>query len=326
MDEFRSRLASHEKLADRMAFSRETLERVRTAAAGYTTCSRPELCVYAAGSLGRLETGQISDLDVFLFADRTDREQGKRSLTRLEEIMALAELVQINAELKLPAFSGDGEFFKVHEVTDLVAGTGTANDDSENLFTTRLLLLLESKCIANDTLYSSATEQIVQMYFRDGKGRSDYRPLFLLNDILRYWRTLCLNYERTRLDPHKPWWKKNLNLKFSRKLTVFSTVLAILADQIDTFEKFAVISSMTPMERLAYAMDRLGETTLLPEFTKFLDNYEEFLAAKSHAELEVLEPGMAAHYRQSAQEFDDFIHAAFASSRLDRQLVRYLLI
>lgn len=326
MDHFRTTLAAHDRLADRMAFSRGLLERVRKAAATHSTCSRPELCVYAAGSLGRLETGQISDLDVFLFADRDPRGAGQRSLTRLEEIMALSELIQVNAELTLPPFSGDGEYFKIHEVSDLVAGTGTATDDSENLFTTRLLLLLESKCLANDALYAQATKRIVEMYFRDGKGKADYRPLFLLNDILRYWRTLCLNYERTRSDPKKPWWKKNLNLKFSRKLTVFSSVLAILVDHVDTYETFAPVAALTPMERLADGLDKLGDMALADAFGRFLDNYEEFLAAKSHAELEQLDAPMAAHFHKTAQDFDEFLHAMFASPRLNRQLVRYLVI
>lgn len=186
MTGFRTALKNHTGLSKRMAFSLVQLERVRQAIAAQTNCSRPEICVHVTGSLGRLETGQISDLDVFLFADRPSKKESERSLTRLEEIVALSEIVQVNNELKLPAFSGDGEYFKIHEVSHLLSGTGTATDDSENLFTTRLLLLLESKCLANDTLYASATEQIIEMYLRDGKGRNDYRPLFLMNDILRY--------------------------------------------------------------------------------------------------------------------------------------------
>ena len=216
MDFFKAALANHIGLSKRMQYSRSLLERVRLAVSAKTNCSRPEVCIYAAGSLGRLETGKISDLDVFLFADSPGRPAGAKSITKLQEIVVISELIQVNSELGLPTFSGDGEYLKIHEVDQLLAGTGTSIDDSENLFTTRLLLLLESKCIANDTLYRRATEQVLEMYIRDGKGREDYRPLFLMNDILRYWRTLCLNYERTRHDPSKPWWKKNLNLKFSR--------------------------------------------------------------------------------------------------------------
>ena len=265
-------------------------------------------------------------MDVFLFADNPNRSPEQRSLTRLEEIQALSEIIQVNSELKLPAFSGDGEYFKIHEVSKLLAGTGTSTDDSENLFTTRLLLLLESKCLANDELYESAARKIVEMYIRDSTGREDYRPLFLLNDILRYWRTICLNYERTRHDTSKPWWKKNLNLKFSRKLTVFSTVLAILIEHVDTYETFAPFAEMTPMERLAHSLDTLADPALLPHFKTFLDNYEECLAAKSHAELEQIRPDAAQHFRATAQQFDDFLHMVFASSKLNQRLVRSLII
>lgn len=326
MDTFRGAVASHVNLSKRMRYSRGLLQRVRLAVSAQTNCSKPEICIYAAGSLGRLETGQISDLDVFLFADRPGREPGTKSVTRLQEIEVLSELIHVNSELGLPTFSGDGEYLKIHEVKQLLAGTGTSTDDSENLFTTRLLLLLESKCIANDSLYHKATELVLEMYIRDGKGREDYRPLFLMNDILRYWRTLCLNYERTRHDPNKPWWKKNLNLKFSRKLTVFSSVLGILTAQVDNYAKFAPLSEMTPMERLAFSLDKLADPALLPQFLVFLDNYEEFLAAKSHAELERLSSADSEHFRVTAQHFDDFLHSVFESEKLDRKLVRYLVI
>jgi len=326
LHEYRRALSAHVGLSKRMTFSRGQLARVREAIAAQTTCSRKEICIYVAGSLGRLETGQISDLDVFLFADKPHKPLEQRTLTRLEEIQALSEIIQVNSELKLPPFSGDGEYFKIHEVSKLLAGTGTATDDSENLFTTRLLLLLESKCLANDALYRSAAKQIVEMYIRDGTGREDYRPLFLLNDILRYWRTICLNYERTRHDSSKPWWKKNLNLKFSRKLTVFSTVLAILIEHVDTFDKFAPFTEMTPMERLAHSLDTLADPSFLQQFELFLENYEEFLAAKSHSELEQIRPDAAQHFRATAQQFDDFLHLVFASPKLNPALVRYLII
>ena len=326
MNAYSNALSSHEGLSKRMKFSNNQLELVRKAIAKRTICSRKDICIYVAGSLGRLETGEISDLDVFLFADAPNKPPEQKTLTRIEEIQILSEIIQVNSELNLPPFSSDGEYFKIHEVSKLLAGTGTATDDSENLFTTRLLLLLESKCLTNDDLYKSAAKKIVEMYIRDGTGRKDYRPLFLLNDILRYWRTICLNYERTRHDPSKPWWKKNLNLKFSRKLTVFSTVLAILIEHVDTFEKFALFTGMTPMERLAHSLDKLDDESFLKQFEKFLNNYEEFLAAKSHAKLEQILPEAAQHFKDTAQQFDDFLHLVFSSQKLNSDLVRYLII
>jgi hypothetical protein len=165
------------------------------------------------------------------------------------------------------------------------------------------------------------------MYFRDGRGRKGYRPLFLLNDILRYWRTLCINYERSRNDISKPWWKVNLNLKFPRKLTVFSTVLATISSPLAAEAAFRRIAQMTPMERLAFALDEMGDDSLLAGFNVVLSNYEDFLAAKSHQELEGAEkPALVAEFSQKAEYFNGFLHQALASRKLDQALVRYVLI
>jgi hypothetical protein len=227
--------------------------------------------------------------------------------------------------LELPAFSGDGRFLKVHELHDLIKATGDSRDDSENLFTARLLLLLESQPLSNDGLYQQALQKVLENYFRDGKGRRDFRPLFLMNDILRYWRTLCLNYERDRA-LEKPWWKKNLNLKFSRKLTVFSTVLSIVSKQITTEEDFKELAKKVPLQRLASALDALGDDTLEVQFEQAISDYESFLAAKSYAELETKNGELIEEYRIKADRFGCFIYNALHSKKLDQQLVQYLAI
>jgi hypothetical protein len=277
--------------------------------------------------LARYETGRISDLDLFFIGHRPERKGDSRSISRLEEIEVFADLIRLNEELKLQSFSGDGRYLKIHELNDIIDGTGSSDDDSENLFTTRLLLLLESKPIAGVDVYEQAVQKVLDMYFRDGaRGRKDFRPLFLLNDILRYWRTLCLNYERDRSEPGKPWWKRNLNLKFPRKLTVFSTVLAIIATRMTSADEFLPIAAKTPMERIAFALDQMGDLSLAAQFKSILDDYEDFLAAKSHNELEGPKIAPIEVFSEKAARLDDFLHNAFASAHLDRRLVRYVLI
>jgi hypothetical protein len=285
------------------------------------------LCVFAAGSLGRFETGRVSDLDVFLLCHSPRRKSAsQRSVSRLAEIQAFADLINVNDSLSLPPFSGDGRYLKVHEVDDLINATGDSRDDSENLFTTRLLLLLESKPLCNDAMYSDVIRRVMEMYFRDGRGKRNFRPLFLLNDILRYWRTLCLNYERDRREPDKAWWKRNLNLKFSRKLTIFSTVLAIIAKGMSTPSAFKTISGKVPLQRLAYALDTMGDRKLLTPFLSVLNDYEDFLAAKSHRELDAIDATAATQFSVKAQRFDDFLHMALNSKKLNRDLVRFVSI
>lgn len=327
MSQFKRMLAEHVALQERATFSKQTLDKIRSHLAKCHACSRPDLCIFVAGSLARLETGRSSDLDLFFIGDRADRAPNERSISRLHEIEAFADLVRLNADLNLEPFSGDGRYLKIHELSDIISGTGTAEDDSENLFTTRMLLLLESKPIAGDSVYQRAVAEVLEMYFRDGRGRKGYRPLFLLNDILRYWRTLCLNYEQARRDTGKPWWKVNLNLKFPRKLTVFSTVLAIIATRLTNETQFLPIAQMTPMERLAFALDTMNDVSLLSKFSAVLDNYEEFLAAKSHRELEgPSKPAPIADFSLKAEDLNNFFHDTFGSAKLDPQLVRYVLI
>ena len=227
------------------------------------------------------ETGRTSDLDLFFVANpKAGATDNSHPVPRLEEISLFAKLIQIHEDLKLPKFSGEGRYLKVHDLRRVTSSNGDAHDDSENLFTTRMLLLLESKSLWNDALRKEAIAKVLAYYFKDGKGKKDFRPLFLLNDILRYWRTLCLNYERDRVKSEK-WWKTNLNLKCSRKLTVFSTVLLIVTKSATDEQSFAKLADKVPLERLALALDALRDISHMDRFESFLNDYVSFLAAKS---------------------------------------------
>lgn len=252
-------LENHAPLQDRSATSREKLNLIRVATANHASLDNERLCVFAAGSLGRLETGDKSDFDVFMVASSPNRGTDRPSISRLEEYEVFASLIQINKDLGFPRFSGDGRFLKTYELDDMIRATGSPRDDSENLFTARMLLLLESQPITNDSLYHVAVAQVIDHYFRDEVGKREFRPLFFLNDVLRYWRTLCLNYEVYRNEPDRPWWKKNLNLKFSRKLTIFSTVLSLMSGGVQSKDGLLRLCEYTPIERLAHALDEIED-------------------------------------------------------------------
>lgn len=322
---FVTALHTHAALAERIKNSADFLASIQAAASDELGDEWKNVAFFAAGSLGRFETGKRSDLDVFLLADDENSPAAERAIPKLDEIRLLARLIQINDSLALPEFSGDGRYLKVHGVRRIVSSTGDANDDSENFFTTRLLLLLESKPIWNEALRSKAIGKVLENYFKDGKGRKEFRPLFLLNDILRYWRTICLNYERDRVTS-KRWWKKNLNLKFSRKLTVFSSVLAIVTKTVSTEEDFRALADDVPLERLARSLDVLGDENFLSGFKVFLDDYEGFLAAKSYAALDEPDATKKQEFRDKAERFGEFLDDVFMSPKIDKGLRRYLLI
>lgn len=278
------------------------------------------ICAYAAGSLGRLESGPASDLDLFLITN-------KSKLARLEEVRLLASVADINDHLKFPPLSPDMRFFRIYDRNELIDHTGKPIDDTENSFTARMLLLLESYPVAGEIVFEEIAKSVAHNYFRDNKGKKDFRPLFLLNDLLRYWRTLCLNYEGTRSDPEKSWRKKNMNLRFCRLATVFSTVVALLALRPRNVDEFLPLVRQRPFLRLANAIDHSELTDARASFASFLDNYEWFLQLKDErgAEKILSDRSVKLEARRRAEDISKFFQNALSSQPLSDN-AQYLII
>ncbi|WP_423909057.1 nucleotidyltransferase domain-containing protein [Candidatus Spongiihabitans sp.] len=198
-------LENHAKLQQRVANSELKLESVCEAVSERLVKKPRHYSVFCCGSLSRGDFGKTSDLDIFVFSEKSEDER-----TRLSDIELLYELISVNKELNFPEFSNDGMFLETLSFPEMKKSIGCPKDDEKNLFTSRMLVLLESKPLFNDALYDFQMNEIVGWYFRDDVDRSSFKPLFLLNDILRFWRTLCLNYEIVRNDMTKPFRKKIL--------------------------------------------------------------------------------------------------------------------
>lgn len=254
------------------------------------------LVIYVTGSFGRMEARYPSgsDLDVFLlYAPRNGDPNA--SIGRLRWYGLAAEIIAVAKDLRFEPFSGDGEYLKVHNVRQIGEQLGSRHEDAENGFTARLLLLLESKYVFNEELYSALLLETIGFYFGDrAANREQFRPTALVNDILRYWRTLCLNYEHRRnqrrsasdepsgqADFRAASALENLKLRFSRLATCFS-LIAVLAPQADGVspERVRELCKLIPTERWAMAasagpIDRRYEAQEVVE--RLLLAYEGFL-------------------------------------------------
>jgi predicted nucleotidyltransferase len=316
-------LHSHSSLESRRQNSENSLSEIRKHFSATKFFDDKHVSVFTAGSFGRRDAGKNSDLDLFVVS-----EQEKRS--RLSDLEILAKLIQINGELNYPPFSNDGQYLKVYSIADMKNKAGDSNDDSENLFTARLLFLLESAPLCNEVLYQEHLKAIVEHYFREYPEHKPFSPLFLLNDILRYWRTLCLNYERIRNDrkSERPWRKKNINLKFSRMLTVFATVLPLIALPVCTPEDLISLVKKVPLQRLALGLDALADNSLEKRFTEFLDDYEQFLSWKEQDDVEKVmqEPDMARRAKETATRFSDFLYTALTHEKIPIEFRKFLVI
>jgi hypothetical protein len=247
---------------------------------GLTNDLEKKICIYTTGSFGRSDACAFSDLDVFTVVLQ-ENVTGKPLLSGLQEIELLASIIHVNRELGLPELDGDGSFLKVHPLSDYLVGLGKPSDDADNTFTGRLLLLLESKPIFGMPSYEHVRKECVDRYWIDYSDHSDsFLPAFLVNDILRFWRTLCVNYEAgTTVSPSKRR-AKNYKLKFSRLLTCFSAIVAIQAEfllkKTISAEQAISILDRTPLDRLEVISTSFGGD-VAKKITNLKEMYNSFL-------------------------------------------------
>jgi predicted nucleotidyltransferase len=277
-------------------------------------------CVYITGSFGRGEASKHSDLDLFIVGLRTNKE---RALPRLEEICVEADLIKASRDLDFPEFSGDGEYLEHYAEDELIGTLGRREDDASNTFTARLLLLLESQAVLGPEVYRRIIKDVLGAYWRDyGDHESEFIPAFLANDILRLWRTLCVNYEAKTSDepPEKKAKRKvnNYKLEHSRLLTCYSALLYLLStysfQQTVHLGDAVSMARLSPTERLEYLLTQEHIAVAHETIGKLLDQYEIFLTATDAPEPEMvkrfLDPEVAKQHLDSANVLGDLTFQA----------------
>jgi hypothetical protein len=318
------------ELANRRSETQARLDRLRLRLQTAEALAKGKACVYATGSFGRCEASSHSDLDLFIVGKKsgTPGRDGKAPslLNRLDEICIKAELIEATRELKIPEFSGEGRYLVHYSVDEFTKTLGTPEDDVTNTFTARLLLLLESRPLLEPVVYIEVIKDVIAAYWRDYEDhKTNFMPAFLANDILRLWRTFCVNYEaRTARVPEREKAKgklKNYKLKHSRLLTCYSALLYLLAvygsQQTVAPADVVAMIDMTPTERLEWLLSRPDRARAHKTVSKLLDQYEHFLKTTNAGEEELVRRFMdketSQSYMQDAYHFGDLVFEALTA-------------
>ncbi len=143
-----------------------------------------------------------------------------------------------------------------------------------------MLFLLEGEWLHNPDDFNNVRSDLISHYV---DNEIDDRKLcrYLLNDIIRYWRTICVDFEqKTAGVGAKPRAIRLIKLRFSRMMLYFGGVAAICkAMDMSAKEKRETLMRMfaaPPIERLK---DVFGETNT----RRVLAAYATFLFALNDA-------------------------------------------
>jgi predicted nucleotidyltransferase len=249
------------------------------------------VAIVVVGSFGRKEASDLSDLDFFFIKDRDDYRPDA-------EIEAFRRLF---GELGIRTPSKDGAFNSEIELcSEMSRNIGGFEDKSEKL-TRRLLFLLEGDWLYNERLYTKALDQLIAHYVRESITEHQLCR-FLLNDLIRYYRTICVDFECKTYEHGKPWGDRNIKLQFSRKLLYFSGILVVAETVQQNWQtKREILKTflrLTPIERLKRICG--------PQAEKALEIYDDFLKQMSSSEVRDMLTATTEDRNKQSPEFKTF--------------------
>ena len=311
------------------ARAHETSKKLEKAVKGL---SSTDTSIVVFGSLARQEWTFKSDVDWTLLID------GQADPQHLEVAQKIASALK-SAKFNEPGTTGI--FGNMTFSHDLVQKIGGREDTNENT-TRRVLLLQESVAFGKPDAYNRVLRLILSRYLNDDYGfKSGSLPLkvprFLFNDIVRYWRTMTVDFvEKQRGQAGHGWVLRNAKLKMSRKLIFSAGMLSCFScemfcspearkELVDRHSTVAMEEHLrdfvkkTPLEILAIF---LLELKIKPKTAmKLFSSYNAFLAllndARKREHLESLPPDaihsdpVYGEVRHFSREFQDGLTALF---------------
>lgn len=235
--------------------------------------------IAAAGSMGRMEAAPgVSDADLIIVLSDNIAPESEEAKRVHESVWKLLE--PLNLEKPKPT----GVFATPTTQQQLISNIGKANEGYE-VFSKRLLLLLETQPLYQDENYTRLINSIVDRYAdKYVKNDSKKEWTLLLNDLIRYFRSLAVNYQWDFDNQVEKWAIRNIKLRHSR-LVMYTGLLMLLGEASkERNDKVSWLQNQlkrTPLERIAWVYEQNHDWN----FYKVLGPYNVFLSRLSKPEV-----------------------------------------
>ncbi|HEV2071906.1 MAG TPA: hypothetical protein VGR26_19155 [Acidimicrobiales bacterium] len=271
--------AASDRTEQRISDVRRSVARSLYESMGDAAVASSELDILAFGSIARHEMAPGSDFDYLVVAHQLGPDPATIHHYRRAANTALAEL-----DAEPPGSSG--LFGAVVPSASFVTTIGLNEDTNLNL-SRRILLLEESLPLTEPNRHRVLVTSILNRYLYDYRSRSGpLVPRFLLNDVVRFWRTVAVDYQAKRWEEMEgeKWGLRYIKLRSSRKLTYASTLASLFMPviaQIDTTANYlSELFRIPALGRLAQLGTYTGAKTsgALREVLALADRFVGWLA------------------------------------------------
>jgi hypothetical protein len=231
--------------------SQETTDRMRAALSDFDAGGTMD--VVAFGSLARQEYTTASDVDYLVLVDAMppDPAAPRALLRRIKECVAAEALADDTP--KAPGTSG--LFGRAIGIFDIINQVGLEGD-TNSTHTVRMEIIQESISLLNNELHARIMGSTLRRYITLFDVPLGNPPRFLLNDMLRYWRQITVDYQaKAPVGGEEPKAVlRYLKLLTTRKNFIASSILPLIAPRDGTvpWESYLKdIYAVPPLARLA---------------------------------------------------------------------------
>ena len=262
----------YKSYTENWVFSEQFIKHLKSSLAG--TLSNNVKTIAIAGSFGRLEGSASSDADYILVVQDGSEKAVENDRKMINDAIAAYKVSPPNKS---------GVFAAARTADELLAAVGEANERVDQLGK-RMLLLLESRPVYNEKEFDALVDSLFSKYAEYLRRDTDKEYAFLMNDLIRYFRYICVNYQATFWRENEKWVIRNLKLRHSRVI-MYAGLLFLIGEaskhsgerKID-FVKEGL--ALTPLERIALVYDQNQDHA----FFRLIGLYNVFLSRLSDEE------------------------------------------